>query len=86
MRRLDNVKVCITPYQLTPLHQVTSQVLSQMQSFNEAGAADETNGPTPTNDKHEPSADDELMQLEGIFKKLVSDGKISRKQLIQKLL
>jgi cell division FtsZ-interacting protein ZapD len=35
IRRLDNIKVAITPYQMTPLHKVTNQVLQQMQSFNE---------------------------------------------------
>lgn len=35
VRRLDNIKVAITPYQMTPLHKVTNQVLQQMQSFND---------------------------------------------------
>ena len=35
IRRLSNVQVAITPFQLTPINQVTKQVLSQMISFNE---------------------------------------------------
>jgi hypothetical protein len=35
VRKLDNIQVAITPYQMTPLHKVTNQVLQQMQSFNE---------------------------------------------------
>ena len=61
-----------------------------MQSYNEFSAVAEAQGPTPINEKRhsEPIAttEEEIGQLEGIFQKLVSDGKISRKQLIQKLL
>ncbi len=35
IRHLQNIQVAITPYQMTPLNQVTSQFLSQMVSFNE---------------------------------------------------
>jgi hypothetical protein len=35
IRRLSNVKVAITPFQLTPLHKVTKDILGQMISFNE---------------------------------------------------
>ena len=35
IRRLSNVQVCITPFQLTPINAVTKQVLNQMISFNE---------------------------------------------------
>lgn len=35
IRRLSNVNVAITPFQLTPIHQVTEQLLGQMISFNE---------------------------------------------------
>ena len=35
IRRLTNVQVAITPFALTPINQVTKQVLSQMISFNE---------------------------------------------------
>ena len=35
IRRLSNVQVAITPFQLTPINAVTKQVLSQMISFNE---------------------------------------------------
>lgn len=35
IRKLNNVQVAITPYQLTPINQVTKQVISQMISFNE---------------------------------------------------
>ena len=35
IRRLSNVQVAITPFQLTPINAVTKQVLNQMISFNE---------------------------------------------------
>ena len=35
IRRLNNIQVCITPFQLTPVNSVARQVLSQMISFNE---------------------------------------------------
>ena len=35
IRKLSNVQVAITPFQLTPINQVTKQVISQMLSFNE---------------------------------------------------
>ena len=44
IRKLDNVKVCITPFQLTPLHQVTKQFLNQMISFNEYQEVSQNHG------------------------------------------
>jgi hypothetical protein len=35
IRKLSNVNVAITPFALTPLHQVTKPIISQMISFNE---------------------------------------------------
>ena len=52
IRRLDNIKVAITPYQMTPLHKVTNQVLQQMQSFNEYNEQVNLNGPTAVDVNH----------------------------------
>lgn len=35
VRRLNNLQVAITPYQLSPLNRVTKPFLNQMVSFNE---------------------------------------------------
>jgi len=35
IRKINDVKFAITPYQMTPLNKMTNQVLGQMISFNE---------------------------------------------------
>jgi hypothetical protein len=35
IRQVQNINIAITPYQMTPIHQVANQFLSQMISFND---------------------------------------------------
>ncbi len=75
VRKLDNIKVAITPSVMTPLHQVTKQLLQQMQSYNDYSEA-----PDPHMLKsvilEEPESD--VDRLEFIFKKLLSNGMLSK--------
>lgn len=73
---------------MTPLHKVTNQVLSQMQSFNDYSEHNGPAQPIRVLDKLEEEfgSEDDVTKLESIFKKLVAGGKMNKKQLIQKLM
>ena len=95
VRQLDNIKVAITPFQMTPLHRVTDAVIQQMQSYNDYteqhpsslndNMLGQLNQKSIDEEDEEPGRDD-LQKLESIFKRLIGSGKVSRKAVVQKLI
>lgn len=84
IRKLDNIKIAITPYPMSPLHKMTNQVLVHLQSYNEHNGpnskAVEPVGQILGNLNFENiEEEDDMLKLERIFNRMLTDGKLDKR-------